>query len=102
MRNDKLSCSHSTISRQEIIHDFTQPWHLETAALQNVDEGPNLKVVKDIAELWLQADLDKRHSRKAELEKVLSDTLARAGRDIVDPIGKIFQHVILGSTRKTI
>ena len=56
-----------------------------------------LEQIKDLAELWLQADLDKRDDRKVELEYVLADALPRIRQETLGSISKIFRQVMHGS-----
>lgn len=94
MRNDRTKNSNPMIQQSSTRQDCGPVWSIEEGVPRTESEKPSLKLVKDIAELWLQADLDKRNRRKVELENMLAQTLAHAARDTIDPIGKIFQHVI--------
>jgi hypothetical protein len=52
-----------------------------------------LQRIKDIAELWLQAELDKRTKRKAELEASLADAFASLEENAAKPIVKLYRSV---------
>lgn len=60
-------------------------------------ELDELEQIKDIAELWLQADLDKRDDRKVELEYELAKALPHVRQKSLGSISNIFRNVIHGS-----
>lgn len=56
-----------------------------------------LEPVKNIAELWLQADLDNSTDRKAHLEDKLADALESLEQDFTLPVCEIFKKVLCNS-----
>jgi hypothetical protein len=79
--------------QQEQFLSFNQA----SMSIKKSSELRELEQIKDIAELWLQADLDKRDDRKVELEYVLAEALPHVRQESLGSIRKVFRHVIHGS-----
>jgi hypothetical protein len=100
MSNRKSLDTHEATSSAKLavpMNKFT-----ESDGIYRVDSNrqAQLAPVKNIAELWLQADLDNSNNRKAHLERQLADVLGSLDQDFAAPVSEIFRKVLSNSKQR--